>query len=108
MSRTPMIRRRVPVMLPDGVTIMQERSVPDYFDAEPEPEDKLAIEVYGQALAQLAKEDRRYLSNFNIWQRWDAEQRIRWINTIERQAQAGAQTIGVDVVTRAAVIRLGE
>lgn len=108
MSRAPMMRRRVPVMLPDGVVITQERSVPDYHDAEPEPEDKLAIEVYGQALKQLATEDRRYLSNFNIWQRWDADQRIRWIGTIERQAQDGAKTIGVDVVTRAAIIRLGD
>ena len=99
---------KVKILLPDGSTRTRIESVNDFIDADPAPEDKLAIDVYGKALEQLAKEDRRYLSNYNIWQRWDADRRIRWINSVERQAQAGAQTIGAVVVTRAAIIRLGE
>lgn len=101
-------RADVKVLLPNGQYRTREQSVSDYYGDEPDPEVKLAIEVYGKALEQLAKEDRRYLSNYNIWQRWDSDQRTRWINNVERQAQAGAETIGVDVVTRAAIIRLGD
>ena len=101
-------RARVLVMLPDGTPAHYERTVSDDYDVTPESADATTLRVYAAALTQLAQEDRRYISNFNIWCRWGVDQKLRWINNIERQAQAGAQTIGVAVVTRAAIIRLGE
>ena len=101
-------RAKVMVVLPDGTPVHYERTVSDDYDVTPEPEDAITLRVYATALSDLAREDRRYLSNLNIWLRWGVEQKLRWINNIERQAQAGAATIGVDVVTRAAIIRLGE
>lgn len=100
------IKKRVPVMTPDGTTVLWERTVTG--DDAPAPEDALAVKVYGEALKQLASEDRRYISNFNMWQRWDGPMRAWWIGQIEAQAAAGKDTIGVRVVTRAAIIRLGE
>jgi Ser-tRNA(Ala) deacylase AlaX len=71
------------------------------------PEEEQRLQIYGSALDELVSEDARYTSNYNLWQRWDNRLRLWWIRQIEKQAQAGQHTIGVDVVTRAAIIRLG-
>lgn len=71
------------------------------------PEEEQRLQIYGSALDELVSEDARYASNYNLWQRWGNAHRLWWVGQIEKQAQAGQRTIGVDVVTRAAIIRLG-
>lgn len=100
------VRRYVSVMRPDGSHALWERTLTG--DEPPATEDEMAVKLYGTALAQLAKEDRRYISNYNMWQRWDGPMRAWWIGQIEAQAAAGKDTIGVHVVTRVAIIRLSE
>lgn len=83
------------------------------YDGEQEEETVLLpeeveakIKLYSSALEELAGEHRKYHSNYNLWQRWEKPMRLWWIEQIEGQAQAGKQTIGVEVVSRAVEIRL--
>lgn len=69
-------------------------------------EEELKLNLYGSALDELAEEQRRYHSNYNLWQRWDKRLRLWWIGQIEQQARDNKQTIGVEVVSRAVAIRL--
>lgn len=88
----------------NGRLVYDEDQVEDQteFDAEQE----LRLNVYGSALEEMAAAHHKYASNYNLWQRWDKRMRLWWIDSVERQAQAGHHTIGVDVVSRAVEIRL--
>jgi len=69
-------------------------------------DEETKLWMYASALDELAQEYHRFNSNYNLWQRWDKRTRLWWINVVEKQAQDGKQTIGVDVVMRAVEIRL--
>jgi hypothetical protein len=69
-------------------------------------EEELKLRVYASALDELATEQQKYVSNYNLWQRWEKPTRLWWVAQIEAQAKDGKQTIGVDVVARAVEIRL--
>lgn len=71
-----------------------------------EGEAETKLWMYGEALKELAQEHQKYTSNYNMWQRWDDERRLWWIEHAEYQAEQGMQTIGVEVVSRAVTIRL--
>ncbi len=64
--------------------------------------------LYYKALLEMAKEDKRYQSNFRMYDRWSDHNRLWWIEQIEAQAAAGLETVGVHVVTRAMAIRLSQ
>lgn len=69
-------------------------------------EEIFTTRLYSSALEELVGEDLKYSSNYNMYNRWEPDMQLWWIKQVEAQAQAGKQTIGVDVVTRAAIIRL--
>lgn len=69
-------------------------------------EEKTKLWMYASALDELSGESIRFNANFNLWQLWDNAQRLWWIAQIEKQAQAGRQTIGIEVVARAVEIRM--
>lgn len=85
---------------------------PVYRTAPPEPvwaQDDLALcQRYYDALYQLKDEDRRYRMNYIVYDRWPIAQRLRWIYAIEQQAADELDTIGVVVVTRVVMNRLGD
>lgn len=66
----------------------------------------LTCALFRRALAELAEENRHFQSNLKVFERWDTEQRIWWINQIEQQAKDGKETVGVKVVARAIQLRL--
>jgi hypothetical protein len=69
-------------------------------------DEETRLWAYASALDELAEENPCYHSNYNLWQHWNKRMRLWWIGVIEKQAQDGKQTIGVDVVLRAVEIRL--
>ncbi len=70
------------------------------------PEDEARTTMYFNALADLVKHHPRFGSNFRRYIYWNTAERIWWINIIEAQARAGANTIGTEVVTKAVEVRL--
>lgn len=94
----------------DGKVFIDGRLVYDSFQQEDQTlytdEEELKLRLYASALEELATEDRRYNSNYNLWQRWDKAVRLWWIAQIEKQAREDKKTIGAVVVSRAVEIRL--
>lgn len=80
---------------------------PDAQDPQGElDEEATRLWMYETALKELAAEDRRYTSNYNMWFKWDDARRLWWIENAEAQARAGQDTIGAVVVARAVEVRL--
>lgn len=69
-------------------------------------ENKAKAKLYEHALKQLYMEHRKYESNYRMFVRWELNHRIWWIDQIEKQAQAGHKTIGVDVVLKVVELRI--
>ena len=95
----------------NGKIYVDGRLVYDTNDPENDPrllpdEDTERLRLYDLALYQLSSEHWKYGSNYRLWGRWDITKRLRWLDQIEQQAKDGKQTIGVDVVTRVAILRL--
>lgn len=88
----------------DGICVYD----PDAIDPDDVVPDEVMARIwmYGEALKELSAEQRKFSPNYNLWFRWNTETRLWWIDQIEAQAQAGKQTLGVEVVARAVQIRL--
>lgn len=61
---------------------------------------------YGDALRDLANEDRRFHTNHCTFSRWQMDRKLKWIYAIEQQALDGLDTIGIHVVARVVMNRL--
>lgn len=68
--------------------------------------DEAKTLAFQRALRDLAGEDRRFVSNRNIYERWGREHRLWWIARVTADAEAGKDTIGAQVVTRVVMNRL--
>lgn len=75
-------------------------------EIENEMADESKTRAFGNALRDLAREDVKYLKNKNIYDKWGRNQRLRWIERVTADAEAGKNTIGADVVTRVVMNRL--
>lgn len=93
--------------LPDDGVGMTAKEIEDFRLAEEAVKaDEAKIVAYGDAIYDLAREDTKYLKNKNIYSRWNDNQRLRWIDRITADAEAGKDTIGAHVVTRVVMNRL--
>lgn len=70
-----------------------------------EAERELRALHYLKAVVQLYNEDTRWRSNYNLYARWDTDQRIWWIDQIEAQAAKGV-VMATELIARATLIRM--
>ena len=68
--------------------------------------DETKTVAFLKALRDMANEDRRFVSNRNVYERWSREHRLWWIARVTADAEAGKDTIGAQVVTRVVMNRL--
>jgi hypothetical protein len=68
-------------------------------------ESALILAYWGVLSQGRLNEPAKYLSNFTVFQQWNADQRLEWIYHMERQAKKGLP-FAQELVGRAAVVLL--
>lgn len=79
---------------------------PEPQEPEYTHDDYKLVQLYKDALRDLAEQQPKYRLNRQLFRGWDMARRLHWIDRIEQDARDGKNTLGVEVVTCAMMLRL--
>jgi hypothetical protein len=68
--------------------------------------DRAKLLYYSKALFHLVTHDQRWVSNYNLYMRWDDAKRLWWIDIMEKQAAEGKSVLATTLQSTALMIRM--